>query len=49
MPGDRVERGESLTEVAIKEIKEESGIDIEVVKFCGMFQNVTQSYVLHYF
>ena len=40
MPGGQVEEGESLKEAAIRETKEESGIDIEVVKFCGIFQNV---------
>lgn len=40
MPGGQVEEGESLREAAIRETKEESGIDIEVTKFCGIFQNV---------
>jgi 8-oxo-dGTP diphosphatase len=43
MPGGVVEEGESLKDAAIRETKEESGIDIEVTKFCGIFQNVTQS------
>ncbi|MGM0866509.1 MAG: NUDIX hydrolase [Bacillota bacterium] len=43
MPGGQVEEGESLKEAAIREKKEESGIDIEVVKFCGVFQNVSRS------
>ena len=43
MPGGIVEEGESLKEAAIRETKEESGIDIEVVKFCGIFQNVDRS------
>ncbi|WP_135551958.1 NUDIX hydrolase [Paenibacillus cymbidii] len=40
MPGGQVEEGESLSQAAIRETKEESGIDIEIVAFCGMFQNV---------
>lgn len=40
MPGGQVEEGESLREAAIRETREESGIDIEVTKFCGIFQNV---------
>ena len=43
MPGGIVEEGESLKAAAIRETKEESGIDIEVVKFCGIFQNVERS------
>ncbi|KMJ57438.1 ADP-ribose pyrophosphatase [Bacillus sp. LL01] len=43
MPGGQVEEGESLKDAAIRETKEESGIDIEIVKFCGVFQNVNGS------
>lgn len=43
MPGGQVEEGESLKSAAIRETKEESGIDIEVTKFCGVFQNVSGS------
>lgn len=39
----QVEVGESLKEAAIRETKEESGIDIEVIKFCGIYQNVRES------
>ena len=43
MPGGQVEEGESLSDAAIRETKEESGIDIEITKFCGVFQNVNGS------
>lgn len=43
MPGGQVEEGESLKEAAIRETKEESGIDVEIIKFCGIFQNVRKS------
>ncbi|WP_274648780.1 NUDIX hydrolase [Paenibacillus humicola] len=43
MPGGQVEEGESPKAAAIRETKEESGIDIEVTKFCGIFQNVGSS------
>lgn len=43
MPGGQVEVGESLSQAAIRETKEESGIDIEIIKFCGIFQNVGNS------
>ncbi len=43
MPGGQVEEGEPLSQAAIRETKEESGIDIEIIKFCGIFQNVRNS------
>ena len=43
MPGGQVEEGESLKEAAIRETKEETGIDVEIIKFCGIFQNVRKS------
>ncbi len=43
MPGGQVEEGESLKEAAIRETKEETGIDIDGLKFCGIFQNVSNS------
>jgi 8-oxo-dGTP diphosphatase len=45
MPGGQVEEGESLQSAAIRETKEESGIDIEIIRFCGIFQNVDGSIV----
>ncbi len=43
MPGGQVEEGESIREAAIRETMEESGAEIEIVKFCGIFQNVQRS------
>lgn len=43
MPGGQVEEGESLKDAAIRETKEETGIDVEILKFCGIFQNVGKS------
>lgn len=43
IPGGRVEEGESISAAAIRETKEETGIDIEIVKYCGIFQNVRES------
>ncbi|MCG1010730.1 NUDIX domain-containing protein [Salinicoccus sp. ID82-1] len=43
MPGGQVEEGESLRAAAIRETKEEAGIDVEIIKFCGIYQNVEKS------
>lgn len=43
IPGGIVEEGESIKEGAIRETKEETGIDVEITKFCGIFQNVEKS------
>lgn len=43
MPGGQVEEGESLKDAAVRETKEETGIDVEVLNFCGVFQNVSGS------
>lgn len=43
MPGGQVEEGESLKDAAIRETAEETGIIIDGLKFCGIFQNVKAS------
>lgn len=46
IPGGQVEEGESLIEAAKREAKEESGADIEIVKFCGVFQESLLSLII---
>jgi len=41
-PGGIIELGETIEDGIIREVKEESGIDIEVVRFCGIYQNVKE-------
>lgn len=45
MPGGQVELGESLEAAAIREAKEESGIDVGDLTFCGVFQTVDRGTV----
>lgn len=42
MPGGQVEEGESIKDAAIRETFEESGIEIEITGFCGIYQNVSR-------
>ncbi|MGB5824492.1 MAG: 8-oxo-dGTP diphosphatase [Proteocatella sp.] len=35
-PGGHVEKGESFTESAVREIKEETGLDVKNLKLCGV-------------
>lgn len=45
-PGGYVQRGESIQAAAIREVKEESGIDIHITKFLGVEQNIEKSTVV---
>ncbi len=38
----QVEEGESIQQAAMREVKEETGIDVEVIKFCGIFHNASR-------
>ena len=37
-PGGHIEKGESIVESVIREIKEETGLDIKKPKICGVKQ-----------
>lgn len=45
MPGGQVELGESLEEAAIREAKEESGVEVGELVFCGVFHFLERSIV----
>ena len=42
-PGGYVEHGETLKKAAVREVKEESGIDIQLTRFFGLDQIVKNS------
>lgn len=51
-PGGHVEPGESFVECAIREVKEETGLDVWNLKLCGVkqFQNeLDERYIVFYF
>lgn len=45
IPGGQVEVGESLEAAARREAQEESGIDVDGLVFCGVFQSLEKSIV----
>ena len=51
LPGGRVEAGESLSEAVRREVKEETGVDVEVGDLAGVFEvrDPTHLVVLDYF
>ncbi|RED66164.1 NUDIX hydrolase [Cohnella lupini] len=49
MPQGCIEEAESIRQGAIREVKEETGIDIELLKFCGVYQNISRGVCNHIF
>jgi 8-oxo-dGTP diphosphatase len=49
LPAGKVEEGDSIEETAIKEAKEETGFDIELIEKIGIFQESTENAVKHSF
>ncbi len=39
IPGGTMEPGETIAETAVREVKEETGIDVEVVSLVGIYSN----------
>ncbi|AMC92836.1 DNA mismatch repair protein MutT [Erysipelothrix larvae] len=50
-PGGHIERGESLVDSAIREVKEETGLDIDNVVLCGVkhFPTDNGRYIVFFF
>lgn len=43
LPGGHVEEGESVCDALLREVKEETGIEVEIERFCGISQEVHTS------
>ncbi|MBF6236648.1 NUDIX domain-containing protein [Nocardia otitidiscaviarum] len=39
IPGGGLEAGETVSEAVVREVKEETGIDVDIVKMIGVFSN----------
>lgn len=39
IPGGAMEPGESISQTAVREVKEETGVDVEVVSLVGIYSN----------
>jgi ADP-ribose pyrophosphatase YjhB (NUDIX family) len=39
LPGGHLESGESVTEGVVREVKEETGLDVEIVRLIGVYSN----------
>lgn len=49
VPGGRVEAGESVAEAVVREIREEAGIDVEIVASLGVIDLTAQRTRAHWF
>jgi 8-oxo-dGTP diphosphatase len=49
LPAGRVEEGYSIEETAIKEAKEETGMDVRLIRKIVIYQNTAQELVKHVF
>lgn len=47
LPGGRIEPGESIHQTAIREVKEETGLDIEITQLLGIYSGPTDRIVTY--
>lgn len=44
-PGGRIEAGESIAQAAIREVKEETGLNVEITRLIGVYSDPTERIV----
>jgi 8-oxo-dGTP diphosphatase len=49
LPSGRVEEGQTIEETAIREVKEETGYDIELLRKLGIFHEIAKKPIVHIF
>jgi len=47
LPGGHVDPGESVAETAVRETREEVGLDVELTRFVGIYTRVGGEYTIH--
>lgn len=48
IPGGGIEPGESVREAALREIKEETGLDVEITRLIGVYSEPTEQRIVTY-
>lgn len=43
LPGGTVEEDENIKDAVVREVKEETGIDIDIIQFCGVSQELKRN------
>ncbi|MCU0541875.1 MAG: NUDIX domain-containing protein [Oscillatoriaceae cyanobacterium Prado104] len=46
LPGGRIEPGESVKEAAVREVKEETGLNIEITQLLGVYSDPAESRIV---
>lgn len=47
LPGGRIEPGESVEQAAIRKVKEETGLDVEIIRLLGVYSEPAERIVTY--